>query len=312
MMSDRDLDAERDHATSDRAAWASRFSRGAAKPVGPLVRFLYRCERWATHSQARIRRQEQWLTGDDSPLDQAQLATCAGISREISRRDTMYRGDLEHYWRVGLSALDCIDEVLDRSPGLVVRDVLDLPCGYGRILRFLGRRFPGATLHACDVDRRAVDYCVKAFGARGTYSRRDLDAFTVDARFDLAWCGSLVTHLDAARIASLLKLFGRHLRPGGLLILTTHGRRTVEYLESGAGLYKLRPRQVRTLLSQYAECGYAFTPYPAQLGYGISVTSLAWLRRLWGLGSGWQEVYFAENRWDDHEDVIGLTKLDAA
>jgi len=201
-----------------------------------------------TRSPTRLRFQEQWLTGDESPLDPAQKATCAGIPHDISRRDTMYRGDLEHYWRVGLSAVECLEEALNRVPGLVVTDVLDLPCGYGRVLRFLGHRFPAATIHACDLDRRAVDYCVQTFGARGAYSRPDLDGFAVDDRYDLAWCGSLVTHLDAPRIA---------------------------------GLDKLRSRRIRARLSQYAAGGYAFTPYPAHDGYGISVTSPARFRRLW-------------------------------
>ena len=100
MASARHAAAGRGAVSSPHGAWSARLYPRAAKPVGTLVRFLYRCERWATHSPGSVRAQEAWLTGDQSPLDREQIALCAGIPHDISRRDTMYRGNLEHYWRV--------------------------------------------------------------------------------------------------------------------------------------------------------------------------------------------------------------------
>jgi hypothetical protein len=42
-----------------------------------------------------------------------------------------------HYLEVGLSAMTCIEEALSRSQRPIPKRILDFPCGYGRVLRFL-------------------------------------------------------------------------------------------------------------------------------------------------------------------------------
>ncbi|MDQ3908676.1 MAG: class I SAM-dependent methyltransferase, partial [Acidobacteriota bacterium] len=148
----------------------------------------------------------------------------AELLREVSTRihpdDGMYTGDAAHYLRVGLSCVDCVDEALRAAATTDVRDVLDLPCGYGRELRFLVRRFAGARFTACDIQPGAVQFCAEAFGATPAASQSDLDQVSFARPFDLVWCGSLVTHLGADATRALLRLFARHLAPRGVMIFT--------------------------------------------------------------------------------------------
>ena len=75
-------------------------------------------------------------------------------------------------------------------------NILDLPSGYGRVMRFLKAEFPEAALTACDVIREGVDFCARTFGARAIYGKEDPSELELDERFDLIWCGSLLTHVD--------------------------------------------------------------------------------------------------------------------
>src|SRR6185436_830844 len=70
------------------------------------------------------------------------------------------------YFSVGRSAVDVVMQACMASTLTEVRTVLDLPCGYGRVLRHLVALFPRASFAACDVDREAVEFCASTFGAK--------------------------------------------------------------------------------------------------------------------------------------------------
>lgn len=221
----------------------------------------------------------------------------------------MYTGDGSHYFTVGLSAMRAVEEALRRANLSSVGRVLDLPCGHGRVLRFLARRFPTAAFTACDLDRDGVDFCARTFGATPVYSVTDLDTLSFDAPFDLIWCGSLITHLDADRTRALFRLFARHLAPGGLLLFSAHGDFVARRLPTGEFDYMLTAAQVETITRRYAATGFGYEDYATgQGGYGVALTSPAWIRARLAEVGGLAEVYFAERAWDEHHDVFGYVR----
>ncbi|MEO6654727.1 MAG: class I SAM-dependent methyltransferase, partial [Pyrinomonadaceae bacterium] len=132
------------------------------------------------------------------------------VSGSIDADDGMFKGDVDHYLSVGLSAVGVIEEALAAAPEVTsIREVLDIPCGYGRVLRFLVLMFPGARFAACEILPGAVDFCAEEFDADAIYSVSDLDNVTFDRQFDLIWCGSLLTHLCQDDILKLFNLFSR-------------------------------------------------------------------------------------------------------
>lgn len=259
---------------------------------------------------SRTQRAKERLLADPT-LTPRERELLSGVASAIYYDDGMYTGDGVHYFRVGLSAMRCIEAALEAAGAREVRRVLDLPSGAGRVLRFLVRGFPGARITACDIQHGAVAFCARTFGAQPAYSVPDFDRLSLGARFDLIWCGSLVTHLDRAGVASLLAFFKRHLAPGGVLVLTTMGDYVARRLPTRDFDYGLDEAQIPALTAEYACAGFAYAGYPpgsydVVSGCGVTLTSPAWVREEARRAGGLREVYFAERGWDDHQDVFGF------
>ena len=257
----------------------------------------------------RVELQKRRLLSDPS-LSAGERELLGKVSSRVYYNDGMYHGDGSHYFKVGLSAIACIDEALASAALAEPRAILDFPCGSGRVLRFLVHRFPEAEITACELDRGPVEFCVRTFGARPAFSSLNLDDVSLDRKFDLIWCGSLVTHLDDDGIASLLKLFARHLAAGGLMIFTTHGDFVERRIPAREFDYGLSELQIDRIGVGYLATGYGFAPYPGEYSYGVSLTSPAFIRALVAELGGLREVFFKARGWDNHQDVFGFVRDD--
>jgi SAM-dependent methyltransferase len=281
-----------------------RLKRVVPRPLWP---YLGAVRRWVRTLPPRPSRDKQRLLSDSS-LSEYERALLESVSSRIYYNDGMYDGDGVHYLKVGLSAISCINEALEGAGLKTVRTILDLPCGSGRVLRFLAQRFPEADITACELERGPVEFCARTFGARPAYSSLDLDEVSFEKKFDLIWCGSLVTHLTAVGITALLSLFHRHLETGGLMIFTTHGDFVARRLPTRDFDYGLTPEQIDRIGSGYPATGYGFEDYPDNKDYGVSLTSAEWIRmRVRELGD-LREVFFKERGWDNHQDVFGFVR----
>ncbi|MGH9968603.1 MAG: class I SAM-dependent methyltransferase [Pyrinomonadaceae bacterium] len=255
---------------------------------------------------ARTLSQKQHLLADPS-LDSKDRELLREVESKISPCDGMYTGNGAHYYRVGLSAIRCIEEAIEAASFPDVKRVLDLPCGHGRVLRFLVQRFPAAKFTVADLDRRGVDFCAHTFGAEAVYSEKDLSRFSLERQFDLIWCGSLLTHLNATGIHALLAFFARHLLPGGLLIFTTHGERVIQRMLDRDFEYGISPDSTPALISSYRENGFGFADYPGESDYGVSLTAPDWIGTQ-AQSLGLARIYFRACGWDDHQDVHGFVR----
>lgn len=265
--------------------------------------------RWLRSLPFRTRKQWEHLLEDPS-LEAKDRELLRKVESRISYNDGMYKGNGAHYFKVGLSAIRCIEEALNAAQIAVPRNVLDLPCGHGRVLRFLVRRFPETRFTACDLDRDAVDFCAQTFDAEAIYSQPDLNELSLNKKFDLIWCGSLISHLNDIKTIALLKFFQRHLSPGGLVLFTTQGDRVVEQMVNRTFDYGIAAEQIPVITESYKRVGFGYTDYPYMSNYGIALTSTAWIRKQVQQVNGLQEVYFRAHGWDDHQDVFGFARRD--
>jgi SAM-dependent methyltransferase len=257
---------------------------------------------------ARTRSQKERLL-KDATLPPRGRDLLSRVESRISHNDGMYKGDGSHYFKVGLSAIQCIDAAISSAGISEPKRILDLPCGHGRVLRFLVHRFPDASFTACDLDTDGVDFCIETFGVGGVYSKVDLSHLSLGNHFDLIWCGSLVTHLDEPRITALIRFFQLHLAPGGLLLFSAAGHRVAEWMLNGKFDYGISRAAIPIITSAYRDSGYGYTDYPYMPEYGISLTSPEWIRaRVKQIGN-LREVYFEQYGWDDHQDVYGFVKM---
>ena len=230
------------------------------------------------------------------------------VDYSISKKDDMYVNDAAHYFNVGLSAIECINNALGQVEERRVKKVLDMPCGYGRVLRFLIHRFPDADFSGVDLMESGVDFCAEVLGVKGVYSEKNLDELSLGDKFDLIWCGSLITHLGPEDTKKLLKFFDRHLSSNGVLLYTIHGAYPVQQLENGSFSYGLEPEVIPGLIKSYRESGYGYVDYKGQESYGISLTSVDWFREQFKGLAGWREISFTERGWDNHQDVLAIIK----
>jgi SAM-dependent methyltransferase len=236
------------------------------------------------------------------------------VSLRIHRDDGMYDpydpSDARHYLSVGLSAIRCIDRALGKAGGDgAVRSVLDFPCGHGRVLRFLGARFPDASITAAEIDTEALAFCRREFSVNAVESNVDFNKMSLPGKFDLIWCGSLVTHTDEKLTSDLLKFFHDHLAPGGTCVFSMHGQFVIESIQNGTQTYGLRPPAIQALNSQFHDTGYGYADYADQRGYGISVATHQRMEEIARGAGRWSETSFVKRGWDDHHDVYGFTLL---
>jgi len=270
--------------------------------------YLGAARRWVRAIPPRPRLQKQRLLSDPS-LTKTERELLKNVSGKIYFNDGMYDGNGAHYFKVGLSAIHCIDEALAQADLKEVRRILDLPCGSGRVMRFLRHRFPNAQITACELEAGPVKFCVRTFGAEPAFSSLNLDEVSLGKNFDLIWCGSLVTHLNERGIVALLRLFQRHLAASGIMIFTTNGDFVARTIPTRDFDYGLEQEQIDRIGIEYPQTGYGFEDYPGEKDYGVSLTSPEWIRaRVRDVG-GLREVFFKERGWDDHQDVFGFVRM---
>jgi SAM-dependent methyltransferase len=239
------------------------------------------------------------------------MSLSAEVSRDISPNDEMHvAGRESHYFSVGRSALDCISCSLQAAqlPADKVGRILDLPCGYGRVLRYLRAAFPEAEITACDLLRDGVDYCATTFGAIPVYSDENPEKVQLERdAFDLIWVGSLLTHVDSDRWAKFLDLFRCSLRPGGVLVFSAHGRRVHDMMRRRE--FEIQPYwQQTTVLYAYERKGFGFCPYLNSNSYGNSFSNPAWVFKQIERMSEMRIVHFSEAAWDKSHDVYACVR----
>ena len=247
------------------------------------------------------------------------------VITEISPNDGMHTDDVSEdptvaYFEHGRAAIDAIRLVLLAAQKETIGQILDLPSGYGRVMRFLKAEYPGAVLTACDVIREGVDFCAATFGARPLYGREDPAELSTEERFDLIWCGSLLTHVDAPAWSAFLDFFESVLAPGGVLVFTTNGRSAAAHLrDPELGEQLLMDPARGKLLRGYSKKDFGYADYlvdpefRASMSmaerYGLSLAGPSWVCSLIEARPRLQLLTYMENRWST-QDVVGCMAVE--
>ncbi|MBI2516101.1 MAG: class I SAM-dependent methyltransferase [Opitutae bacterium] len=204
------------------------------------------------------------------------------VDRTIAPKDGMVAPESpEQYFDLGRRALELIQfsSVLCDKPHYP--NILDLPCGHGRVLRWLRAHYGYAHITACDLDRDGVDFCGKQFGATPVYSQIDLHALPFESQFDLIWVGSLVTHLSKERWLATLDCLVKWTKECGVIVFSTQGRCVPSLLARGRRNIAENIDKP-ALLAEFAATGFAYQRYfesTPEEDYGLALTSPEWLMR---------------------------------
>jgi 2-polyprenyl-3-methyl-5-hydroxy-6-metoxy-1,4-benzoquinol methylase len=179
----------------------------------------YRAHEWLRSLAARS---EDVVPPDGLPLPPAQLRIrVAGTA------------DAAWFLESGRLAEQAIRAALERA-GVRLDElpaILDFGCGCGRVVRRLAE-LPG-DVHGSDFDAGAIAWCRENLPF-ASFRRNDLAPPLRSAAksFDLVYALSVLTHLPVDLQHAWVQELTRVLRPGGMLLVTTHGERYLDRLNA--------------------------------------------------------------------------------
>jgi SAM-dependent methyltransferase len=277
-----------------------------------------------------------FIVGPPYDFDQLQHAyesRVPGVSQQIAPGEQMPHTHRQHYFGVGEDVIRLVKLAMlaSRKRASTIQNILDLPCGHGRVTRSLRAAFPEARVTACDLLTDGVDYCAKTFNATGVYSQihPTTEMFANNGPYDLIFVGSLFTHLDTNRWPEFLTLFDDILAPDGILIFTVHGPFVAYRFQNGESYGYLDQHvpshishDLETATSSSADrfankaAAYIINQYRKNdfgylddgTGYGISVSRPSWTMKQIENYPDLQLLSYLERGWDNHQDVCTVIK----
>jgi 2-polyprenyl-3-methyl-5-hydroxy-6-metoxy-1,4-benzoquinol methylase len=204
----------------------------------------------------------------------------AGIPGPVHRNDLMVDPASDHsrttYVERGRQVVALLDDALaGTGRTLADAEVLDFGCGHGRIVRHLAAA--ARSVSACDLDHEGVRFCASAFGAVEVPGSTDLAEVPLGA-YDAIWLGSVITHHPPPTCADLLAALAGHLRPGGVLVVSSADHVTLQVDLDAAGRGWMQ-EQAERLRRELLADGATYVAYPqvADGSYGLGYQTDAWL-----------------------------------
>jgi SAM-dependent methyltransferase len=138
---------------------------------------------------------------------------------DLNRKDKL--GAVQAYFASGYDTALRLKALLDGHlpPGPL--DLLDFAAGYARVTRHFARVWPEARPVLCDIHEEAVAFA-RGIGFEATPSTWTPEEFS-PGTYDAIVTVSFFTHMPREVWTRWLVALGRALRPGGVLLFTTHG-----------------------------------------------------------------------------------------
>ena len=241
-------------------------------------------------------------------------ANAYGIFEDAALRDALppvppislirrFTGTLteQYFVHSGASDFSAIERLLNRHGHSLYRiaSVLDFGCGAARVGRLFALGEGVQRYLGCDLHRETIAYLDRTMGFGRFFESAPEPPLPLPPNsLDLVFSVSVMTHLDEISMLAWLAEFHRLLKPGGLLVQTTHGRvamhRAAASPAAAASLFGIREEDFPGLERAFRAAGFGWVrhAFPVYFGtdYGIAVHS---------------EQYIAK-RWTDRFDLIDI------
>jgi SAM-dependent methyltransferase len=231
-----------------------------------------------------------------------------GVPENIHPEDLLFwstGADVQSYFDSGHATAHTIKGIVDQFPSLPRPfSFLDFASGYGRVSRHFRNVFPDAKVTTCDIHPAAVEFS-RSLGLAAVASSAIPEQFDPGQCFDVICAISFFTHLPRETWGRWLRRICRFLKPGGILIFTTHGRATLPIPALKA---------MRITGESVPADGFLYLPVSDQsdlslYDYGTAITLFEFVFRE-TLDAGLRIVWFQE-RVITHQDLVVVTPGDA-
>ncbi|MFZ3169377.1 MAG: class I SAM-dependent methyltransferase [Candidatus Methanoperedens sp.] len=158
------------------------------------------------------------LPGFPEPDFQARTGGSAGI---LTLQEAF------NFWKIVKIYADSYGIILNKGS-----KILDFGCGWGRMTRFFLRDLPGEDVWGVDVGLDMISQCHKHFRTGHFELVKPTPPTTLPkASFDIIYAYSVFSHLNEEVSLAWIQELAQLLKPGGLLLVTTQGRRFIDYCE---------------------------------------------------------------------------------
>jgi SAM-dependent methyltransferase len=196
---------------------------------------------------------------------------------------------------------------LELAPGRVG---LDFGCSSGRVVRILAAALPELDWHGCDPISDAIEWAhvhlpAIAFERSPEYPPLPYE----DGQFDFAFAISIWSHFSEGAALDWLREMRRIVKPGGRLLITTHGGQTIAHTHREGVRSVEQLGEVRDSLYQHgfwyaAEFGEVGDHGVANPDWGTAFLTPEWL--LSKLTPEWSLVLFRSGRVEGNQDLYVL------
>ncbi|MEA2298774.1 MAG: hypothetical protein QOF77_1710 [Solirubrobacteraceae bacterium] len=197
-----------------------------------------------------------------------------------------------------------------------VGDGLDFGASSGRVIRVLAAAYPEARWTGCDPNEPAIAWAAANLpGIDFFVSPQDPPLPVADGAFDLVFAISVWSHYGRGAALAWLEEMARVVRPGGHLVLTTHGSQSVSYYaEQGTrataqllDIVKALHREGFWFKAEFGPDGDWGVVHPE---WGTAFLTPEWL--LSQLGGRWHVAHFMPGYVEGNQDVYVLRRVPPA
>jgi SAM-dependent methyltransferase len=191
--------------------------------------------------------------------------------------------------------------------------VLDFGCSSARVTRVLAAVHPEIEWHGCDVDRRAVEWAAATFPEVRFFTSEPHPPLPLpDSHLDTVYAISIWTHFSEPAALFWFDEMHRIVRPGGHLLITTIGNRSVEVHASDWGNWPRR-RIAEVATGLYTDGFHFVGGYGRNLAHvtaspdwGQAFFTPEWLAQ--NLCPRWAIKQFEVGRVEAHSDLYVLER----
>jgi SAM-dependent methyltransferase len=237
-----------------------------------------------------------------------------GLSAEMPGADvhSMARGPIAaggSYYYADLVADSLLATGFELEPG---QAALDFGCSSGRVVRVLAAAHPELDWHGCDPLPDAIEWARAHLpGIQFEHSLEEPPLPYGDGAFDFAFAISIWSHFAEHAALRWLDAIGRAIRPGGRLLLTTHGEHTVAHTHR---VGQRSPEQLGAIRESLRERGFWYAPEFGEAGdhgntnpnWGTAFLTAEWL--LAKVTPKWRVALFRPGRVEGNQDLYVLER----
>ncbi len=134
-----------------------------------------------------------------------------------------------YYDSWGINYVSTIEFILDKLKLETFKSIIDIGCGDGRLVYEIQKNFSSPHILGIDYSTRAIQLA-KSMNPKGNYLQLDINAQTIEQKFDLAILMEVFEHINPEESEKFIQSIPKLLGTKGILYVTVpHLNKAVEY-----------------------------------------------------------------------------------